>query len=444
MGVVGAYGLAWWFPAMVTSYFDVSPALAWTSFVAVAIALAGVYCGVFAAWLAWLAARGAASPIVVAAGWTAGEFARVNLWEGNPWALFGYSQVGWPRLMQIADATGPYGVTLLLVAVNACVAGVVAPALRGRRPIAAGLTVAAVFVVVLGYGTWRLSEPFAIGEPVQVSVIQAAVAGKLRRQPEGPALALERNLALTRAAAATHPGLVFWPENAVDVYLQNKSPERDAVLGMARDLGTDLILGAPAYTRGAAGLHYHNSVFLVRRGQLAGRYDKLRLLPFAERELGAAGLEPGREPYLLRAGVGLVGTFVCFEAMYPNLVRRLAVGGAEVLANLSNDAWFGHAAPAQHLLDIASVRAIENRRYLVRATSTGFSAVIDPHGRVLARSALAVPQVLSEVVRRSRVRTPYQRWGDAGAWAAVALVVAVTLHQLAAGRRRPTAQGETS
>jgi apolipoprotein N-acyltransferase len=110
--------------------------------------------------------------------------------------------------------------------------------------------------------------------------------------------------------------------------------------------------------------------------------------------------------------------------MYPELVRRFAIGGAEVLANLSNDSWFGAAAPARHHLEIASVRAIENRRYLVRATTNGFSAVIDPYGRVVARATFGSPEVLTEPVRMSRVRTLYQRWGDAVAWLALAVALA--------------------
>jgi apolipoprotein N-acyltransferase len=175
-------------------------------------------------------------------------------------------------------------------------------------------------------------------------------------------------------------------------------------------------------------------VFLVRRGKVAGRYDKIRLLPFAEVNHFAQlfpGLhdhyEPGRLTQMLRATAARVGAFVCFEAMYPALVRDFARKGAEVLANPSNDSWFGDAAPARHELDIASVRAIENRRYLIRATTTGISAVIDPYGRVMAMSEFGSPAVLTASVYRSHARTPYQRWGDSVCWGALFFTLVASL-----------------
>jgi apolipoprotein N-acyltransferase len=210
------------------------------------------------------------------------------------------------------------------------------------------------------------------------------------------------------------------------------------VLEVSRELGADLILGGPHYGFGIADFYHYNSVFLVHRGALVDRYDKLRLVPVAEgrqrvwllpRKL--SGYQPGRRLRVLQAGAVRVGAFVCVEAMYPDLVREFALQGAEVLANPSNDSWFGHAAPARQQLDIATVRAIENRRYLVRPTSTGFSAVIDPYGRAVALSGFGAPEVLTASVSPSQVQTPYQRWGDAAAWIAIAFAVAASLyHQL--------------
>jgi apolipoprotein N-acyltransferase len=433
LGLVGAYGLAWWLPGMVASYFEVSSVVGLGVFFAAATVLAATYCALFASWVAWLALRGCASPLVVAAGWTALEFARANLLGGNPWGLVAYSQVGWPRLMQIADVAGPYGVGLLVLLSNGCLASVVAPRLRARRPVLSFVGLALLLLTTLAYGTWRLAQPLATGEEISVAVVQDAVARDVRRHADVRAAALDRYLALTREGMSARPALVFWPENAVDFHVQDPSAERDRLLGSIRELGPDLILGGPAYTLGAVGPQRYNSVFLVRQGHVAGRYDKMILLPFAERGTGAA-LDAGRRFSALRSGVGLVGTFVCFEAMYPALVRRLAANGAEVLANLSNDAWFDHEAPAQHHLDIASVRAIENRRYLVRSTTTGFSAVIDPHGQVVGRTHLGGVEVLARPIRRSRIRTMYQWWGDVPAWLTAAAAIGGSLR-----RRRPAA-----
>jgi apolipoprotein N-acyltransferase len=375
--------------------------------------------------------------LLLAAGWGVCEFARANLLIGNPWALAGYSQVALTRLMQIADATGPYGVGMLIAAVNACLAGFFAPALRGRRLTVSCVGVIVALGVTLVYGGWRLAQIFATGEPIKAAVIQGAIERKFRQDPKYRVMNLNRYLTLTKEAAAAHPDLIFWPEYALDFYLRKDSPEREAVLGITRDMEADLILGGPHYSYGVSHIEYHNSVFLVRKGTLAGHYDKLRLLPFAEENQLAwlfphlrNNYEPGRHLHALRTRAAQVGTFVCFEAMYPELVRGFVQQGAEVLANPANDDWFGYAAPARHQLDIATVRAIENRRYLVRPTATGFSAIIDPYGRAIALSGFGSPAVLTASVRPSRTQTPYQRWGDMAIGVAVAFATLSTLYRV--------------
>jgi apolipoprotein N-acyltransferase len=307
-------------------------------------------------------------------------------------------------------------------------------------------------VATLLYGTWRLRQPLGEGAPLTVAIVQPgypAPAGirdlpRARRTAEARGAALERQLTLTRRALADRPALVVWPENAVDVYVEQPGTERDAFLAAIRSLGVDLIVGGPAYVYGPAGLRYRNAVYALRDGQVAGRYDKLHLLPFAEARGGEGGLEAGTYPYALRAGGTLVGAFVCFEAMYPELVRRIASDGVELLANLSNDAWFAAAAPSQLHLDMAAMRAIEQRRWLLRATTTGISAILAPSGRIVAATPLDEPAVLTGTVFRSRVRTVYARWGDVPAWTALGLVLGVSLVRLFSERRRRIPPGGPS
>jgi apolipoprotein N-acyltransferase len=442
-GILVTYGVGWWFPEMLVHYFAVSLVVGWLGFLAVSIGLIGIYYGAFAMWLSWLVRRQAANPFTIAAGWGVCEFARANLLGGNPWVLSGYSQVPLNRLMQLADAAGPYGIGMLIAAVSALFAGFCMPALRGRRFAISSTGIAAVFSFAFLYGEWRLSQTFTTGEPVEVAVIQGAVERQFRWNPEHRTASLDRYLALTKEVSAARPRFIFWPEYAVDFYLQEKVPERQALLNMTRDLGADLILGGLSYGYGVSDFFYRNSVFLLRRGRITGRYDKIRLLPFAEeatfgRRFSRDRLtyEPGRRLRTLRAGNAQIGAFVCFEAMYSDVARTLALQGAEVFTNPANDDWLGYAAPARHHLDIATVRAIENRRYLVRPTATGFSAIIDPYGRTLARSSFGTPTVLTGAIRLSQVQTPYQRWGDAAAWIAVAWVTAVSLYSLAWRKRK--------
>ena len=427
--VAAAYGVGWWFPGMIVGYFGLAPVWGWLGFGVAAVMGAGIYVAAFLAWLSVLARRGRAGPVIIALGWGVAEFARARLLVPNPWALSGYSQMGFERLVQVADLGGPYAVGMLLAGVNAALAGLIVPALRGRWYRVSCASIAAALVAAVGYGDRRLAQSFAAGETRRIAVVQGAIERGFRWRPEYREAGLGRYLELSRAVTAERPDLVLWPEYAVSFYPQEPSRERARLLDAAGELGADLVLGAPHYAFEAGQTVYHNSVFLVRAGTLAGRYDKLYPLPLAERPVLGGVVGAHDTPYSAGTDLGLLdaagmrlGVFICVESVYPELVRRLALAGAVVLAEFSNDAWFTFDAPARHRLHIASLRAIENRRYLVRAASTGISAVIDPHGRVRQQLALGAPGVLVATVRGSAATTPYQRWGDVLPWMAVALV----------------------
>jgi apolipoprotein N-acyltransferase len=427
-------GATWFLPTMLSGYFGMAPLPSGLAAVAIVCGLHGVYVSGYAAWVAWLARRGAANPWLLAGGWLACEVARAHGPGGVPWAITAYSQLGWTSLVQIADLAGPHGIGLLVAAVNAGVAAFLVPALRGRRPVLAATTIAAALVGTLVYGEWRLGQTFGDGPALGVAVVQA---GATSPSPADRGARLARHVELTTRAAAARPRLVVWPEYALETYLQEGSPTRDAVLATADRTGGDLIVGGPHYAKSAAGTRHHNSAFLVRDGRVAARYDKHRLVPFAEDDrlawlVGAvpSGYAPGDGSFVLPATDVRAGVLVCLEAMFPELAREAVRQGAEVLVNLSNDAWLGGPAPARQQLDIAALRAVENRRWVVRAATTGFSAVIDPYGRTVTSSTFDAHQVLHATVRASRARTPYQRWGDALAWLAIAGVALATSRAL--------------
>ena len=429
-----AVGVASFFPGMLSSYFGLASTPSWVGALAIVGALHATCVSAYAAWVAWLVRRRAANPLLLAGGWLVCEFARAHGALGCPWALTAYSQLRWEALIQSADLGGPYAIGMLVAAVNAAAAAWVVPALRGRRLLLTTAVIAAALVGTLLYGQWRLGQTFDDGPPVRVAVVQGGAPPAARAQR--PAR-LADYVDLTRSGTAAQTGLIVWPEYAVEAYLEEPSATRDAVLRVAEEARADLILGGPHYEPSPAGTRYHNSAYLVHDGRLAGRYDKHRLVPGAEDDrfaslLGSvpSGYVAGRGARVLPASGLRVGTLLCFEAMFPELARRAVQAGAEVLVNLSNDAWFGHPAPARQQLDIATLRAVENRRYVVRAAATGFSAVIDPHGRTLARSEFNTLQVLNATVHAAHVRTPYQRCGDAFAWVVIIGVAAATVWPL--------------
>jgi apolipoprotein N-acyltransferase len=429
LGVASSCTVAWWLPGMLEGYFAAPPGVSWLAFLGIGVGMVGIYFAAFGAWVAWLAAHQAATPWRIAAGWVACEFARTHLLIPSPLALIGYSQAHVTPLVQIADATGPYGVGLLIALVNACAAGMLVPRLRGRRPLLETLTVMGAVAAALLYGQWRLAQRFDHGAPVSVAV----VAGEVATQPATAArrrASVENYVASTRSAAAGGASLVVWPEYALDYYLQEASWARRALVALSRDEHVDLVVGGPHYAREAGRTRYHNSAFLIRDGRFVARSDKLHLVPFAE-EPRLTWLLPAREVVYepgdaIRTlpGALRIGALMCGESMLPDLTRRIAAADTELLANLSNDGWFGHEAGARQQLDSAALRAVENRRYLVRATTGGLSAIIDPWGRVLAASGFGRADVIAGVVHASHASTPYQRWGDLFAWLATAFVAA--------------------
>ena len=260
---------------------------------------------------------------------------------------------------------------------------------------------------------------------------------------------LERYLALTRSAAERQPGveLVVWPEAALTFFLEDEALYRAAMARTLEASNLQLVTGGPR-AFGPAADRYTNSVYVVEpEGRLSDRYDKQYLVPFAEyfplridvlrRRFGRIRyFEPGEQVAPIATRAGPAGVLVCNEAMLPEAARERVASGAALLVNPSNDTWISDEKYTEQQLDIAQMRAVEQRRWLVRASTSGPSALVDPWGRVRARTPSLVPAVaLGEVWPRSD-RTLYARLGDAFGAACVAVVALALLwarHQRVSG-----------
>ena len=210
------------------------------------------------------------------------------------------------------------------------------------------------------------------------------------------------------------------------------------IQAIARESGAAILVGSDEIERGAE-TRFYNSAFLVRPdGSVGGVYRKMHLVPFGEYVPlkpvfffaaplveAVSDFSPGREAVLLPVDGHRISTAICYEIVFPDLVRRFVAGGSELLTTITNDAWFGRtSAPHQHF-EQAAMRAIENGRYLVRSANTGISGIVDPYGRVLARSALFEPAVIVGEARLLQGRTFYTRTGDVFAYASVATALAL-------------------
>jgi apolipoprotein N-acyltransferase len=414
--LVAGAGVAGFLPGMVSDFLEWRRAAGFAVLAAALSALACLY-GAWTAWLAWLSRRGRATPLAAAAGFAVCEFARFSLPSPAGWAPLATSQALGTRVIQTADLAGVLLPGMVLVATSFAIACLFKSALRPRRNAAqiVGVTIAVVCALV--YGEWRLSQPFRTGDAVRVALVQNGVERRFRFDPQLRISNLESHLALSREALDAEPDLVLWPEHAVDFYLREPSPLRDRVLAIT-EAGPDLLLGGPHYHGAPGEIRFTNSIFLIRNGRFAGRSDKFELLPLAE----TRHFDPGEELRLLETSQLRLGAFVCSEAIGSNVPRRLVKAGAEILVNPSNDSWFGDPAAARlHLLS-AAVRSVENRRSVLRPTPTGYSAVIDPHGRLLAVGPVGRPALVLGTTYAASVVTLFQHVGDLLGWISLAIV----------------------
>jgi apolipoprotein N-acyltransferase len=315
--------------------------------------------------------------------------------------------------------------------VNAALAGLVADRRGWRGPaLAAGL---ALGVVALGVITLRGAPDAARAGGVEIGLVQANLDPVERWGERGPYRTLEAHLRLTRELLAERPpALVFWPENAVTFFVEQEDLYRDAIAALLAPTGTELVLGAPR-SEGADGPPYRNSIYVLdATAGLRARYDKQYLLPFMEyspfglellnRSFGpmrvfTAGVET--QPLATRAG--LAGVLVCNEAMLPQFAAERVAAGAEYLLNPSNDGWLPHPSHLGQQLDMAALRAVEQRRTLVRSSDVGPSAIVDPWGRVQAQSEPLTRALLRGRIHRARERSFYGETGDVFGLACVAL-----------------------
>src|SRR5262245_18228888 len=367
----------------------------------------------------------------------------------------GASQYRFSVLTQIVEVTGLLGLTALIRLVNGAVYEVVDATLGRRRPGVWRLVVpAALFVFVLAFGLVRIPQvdsTAASAPRIKVALVQTNLGA--RDKAANPESFIALHQAMSRSALAAHPDvqLLVWPETAYNRWLpRDQTNVRDTV---TRELDRPMIWGALTYRRRPqGGADAFNTAFLTSAsGDVLGRYDKIELLLFGERIPFvetfpwirdwfpySSTFTPGESLAPLRLGAVAFLPTICYEDILPALVRRLWWSGRppSVLVNLTNDSWYGNSHEPLIHLALASFRALETRRALIRSTNTGISALVDPVGRITARSGQWRREVLVGDVPliESGDSTLYMRFGDIVGWLACA---GVLVGIVAAWRARP-------
>jgi apolipoprotein N-acyltransferase len=366
--------------------------------------------------------------------WVALEWLRAHALSGFPWANLGYSQTPFATLIQVADVTGVYGVSWLLLLANTCIT----LALMRRRLHWSLAILAGCILATLIYGSGRLETIQGLQDQAKAQVaglIQGNVDQAHKWDPAFQQATVERYLKLSGMLVnnSPPPDLLVWPETAAPFFygLEDRfTPQLRKFVQQAR---IPLLFGSPTVVRVGDQPKYFNEVFLVdAAGATLGSYAKQHLVPFGEyvpfprllffvqRLVQAAGdFAAGRDQRPLALNGQRFGILICYEAIFPDLSRAAVRLGASTLVNVTNDAWFGtSSAPYQHLA-MARWRAIENRVPLIRCANTGISTVFEPTGRTDKMIPLNETGTLVCALHPVPVTTIYTTWGDWFAWVCV-------------------------
>ncbi|MBI4432861.1 MAG: apolipoprotein N-acyltransferase [Candidatus Omnitrophica bacterium] len=352
--------------------------------------------------------------LFIASFWTILEWARSWFITGIPWALLAYTQWKNIAFIQIADIVGAYGVSFCVIAVNLFLFKLIRPSSHAIFEEAVqkkqyGLRMAGVLAsllfVVLAYGFIHLKKPETSPTVLHVSVAQGNVPQEEKWDARIKGIIFEKYKRLTFMSAIERSDLIVWPETSFPGYLEDEPVMASQLRSVARQSKTWVLVGAPTIGDLEKGLRFFNSAILFSpNGEEAARYSKLHLVPFGEyvplepilgwvRSFAEIGrFDPGQEltvfqiesryqPNRIRPKFGVL---ICFEDIFPGLVRRFVLNGADFLVNMTNDAWFGRtSAPYQHA-QASIFRAVENRVPVVRAANTGLSCFISSEGRIVA------------------------------------------------------------
>jgi len=401
-----------------------------------------VYVGLFAALLRF-AAENKSGPLLLLAPllWTTLEWIRGHFLTGFPWSDLAYSQYRFLPVIQIADIGSVYAVGSLIVFVNAALFLILRAAWVEKRFALKECALAlSIVLLTMAYGTFRLSQPVGQEKTLSVAVIQ----GNIEQDKKWDAAFRDqtvqtyKRLSLSTLQAPSRPELIVWPESAAPFFFATEPTYQAEFTRLAREGGFYLLFGSPAFEPASPGkIALLNSAYLLSpTTEVSFRYDKMHLVPFGEyvplssllffvHKLveGIGEFIPGREATVMEAASTKIGTVICFEVIFPEVVRQFVKNGAAVMTTITNDAWFGDsAAPHQHF-SMVVFRAVENRVPFARAANTGISGFIDAQGNITQRSPLFVEAALTEQLRPGNRHTLYTLYGDFFALISVAVTL---------------------
>jgi apolipoprotein N-acyltransferase len=384
--------------------------------------------------------------------WAAVEWLRSFFPIGFPWNFVGYAAYRNLGLIQFAEITGVYGVTALIVFFNAVVYTVMAaPPSANRLKIGSLSALTALMVGVMAFSGLRISqiEHEKYDGSLKVAMVQGDIPQSIKWDPNFRPSSFKVYVDQTLRAARERPDLIIWPEASAAFYFQpddryppqlaDDAQYRARLLELARAAHTPILFGAPALRFGATEIDSFNRAYLVSaEGRIVDHYDKIDLAPFAEyvpaRELfgffvhkvvvGLGEFVPGQRQTLFEVKGAKLAVLICYEGIFPDLSRKAVDHGADLLVNITNDAWYGNSSAPYQLLAMSAMRSVETHTPMVRVANTGISAVIEPDGKITARTDLFTRGTEIRTVNWRHGRTIYSRVGDLFAQICFGLMIA--------------------
>ena len=447
-GVVAYVGLIYWVVVAVHRYGNIPLPLAIPILLLLAIYLS-LYWGVFTFLISAIKAKSQwAMLLVFPVLWVGLEYARSFLLSGFPWVLVGYTQYSNTLFIQLADITGVYGVSFLIILINTLIYLWLVPKKDGRKGskkhkvlLIPSLCILILVVLTCAYGYWRVHYPYKTEKGITVGLAQGNIPQDIKWDAAFKKRTMTIYHDLSLRLEEQSPALVVWPETAFPDYFPSGTELDAAVMTIPQETGAYLLFGSlTEKSKGKRRMVYNSAYLLSPQRQIIGQYDKMHLVPFGEYVplsahfpafnalAGVGNITAGKETIIFRLPRGRFGVLVCFEVIFPELCRINVRKGADFMVTITNDAWFGRtSAPLQHLSQ-ACFRAIENRVWLVRAANTGISAFVDPWGRIKKSSNLFTQEILVEEIGfKTSELTFYTKHGDLFACACLLLALGLVV-----------------
>jgi apolipoprotein N-acyltransferase len=437
------------FCALYIKWLNVVPAFPLVGYLFISI-YTGLYFGLFGFLYCFIRKRTKWPLILVAPVlWVSIEYLRSNLFFlAIPLGLVGHSQYSNIPLIQIASITSVYGISFLIVMVNAAISESLV-FLNNKKAISITnkfnkqevfTSIAITIMVVTFVYLWGIYQIDLHGKNkdyiLNVSLIQGNIPQYKKWDQDFRKEILSHYGDLTLKASQEQPDLIIWPETATPGYLRSDPLVYSTVYETVKKTGIPLLLGSASNTKIKRDekkiYRLLNSAFLLDdRGRVIDAYNKTRLLPFGEYlpledkiawpqwlvpENGV--FVPGRSHTVFNLSDRRFGVVICWESLFPDLFRKFVLKGSQFMVNLTNEAWFGKTSASQQFLSMSVFRAVENRVSLLRCANSGITSIIDPLGRIQGKVSdqkgndIMVSGILTTQVPKPLGQTFYTKHGD--------------------------------